>query len=374
MIIGVPSEVKEDENRVGLTPAGVGALLAEGHRVLLQNGAGKSSGFDDKQYISLGAQICKTAQEVWRKSELIVKVKEPVSSEWEGMRKGQILFTYLHMAASRELTEAIIDSSVVALAYETVGQANGELPLLTPMSEVAGRMSVQAGTRFLEMDKGGSGILMGGVPGVAAGKVVIIGGGTVGMNAAIIAAGLGARVVVLDSSLSRLRHLDRVMPQNVEHLYSTREAIKQEICDADLVIGAVLLPGAKAPRVLYQEDLKTMREGSVLVDVSVDQGGCFETIHPTSHSDPVYCIDGILHYGVTNIPGIVPRTSTPALTNSTLPYISAIAGKGWEQACREDLSLRAGLNAVDGSLTYRAIADNFGIEHVDPEILLGVNF
>ena len=370
MIIGIPAEVKESENRVGLTPAGLEVLKMEGHSICVQSGAGISSGFADEMYSDLGAEICESAEDVWGKSEMIVKVKDPIESEWKHVRRDQILFTYLHLAASKELTKAILESGVVALAYETVEGEGGDLPLLTPMSEVAGRMSVQAGIRYLETDKGGSGILVGGVPGVAPGKVVIIGGGVVGMNAGIIAAGLGAKVTILDSSLNRLRYLEQTLPKNVEHLFSTREAIRQAICDADLVVGAVLLAGQKAPHVLHKEDLKRMRKGSVLVDVSIDQGGCFETIRPTTHSQPVYEIDGIIHYGVTNIPGIVPRTSTPALTNSTLTYILAIAEKGWEAACRDDLSLRAGLNALDGRLTHKAVAETFGLEHVDPKVIL----
>ena len=372
MIIGIPVEVKEAENRVSLTPAGAEILVMEGHRVLLQSRAGESSGFSDAMYSTLGVEICNNAESVWEQSEMIVKVKEPIESEWPRMRRGQILFTYLHLAASQKLTNAILDSGIIALAYETVEKSDGQLPLLTPMSEVAGRMSVQAGINYLGMDRRGSGILVGGVPGVEPGKVVIIGGGVVGMNAGVIASGLGAKVVILDSSLPRLRHLDRIMPKNVVHLYSTREAIRQEITDADLIVGAVLLHGSKAPPVILKEDLKKMRKGSVLVDVSVDQGGCFQTIRPTTHADPVFLIDGIIHYGVTNIPGIVPRTSTPALTNSTLPYVLAVASKGWEVACRTDSSLMRGLSAVDGSLTYRAVADTFGMEFANPNVLLGL--
>jgi len=372
MKIGIPIEVKEAENRVALTPAGAETLVVEGHQVLLQSGAGESSGFSDSMYSALGVEICKSTNLVWEQSEMIVKVKEPVESEWPRMRRGQILFTYLHLAASQKLTRAILDSGIVALAYETVEKSDGQLPLLIPMSEVAGRMSVQAGVKYLGTDKGGSGILIGGVPGVEPGKVVIIGGGVVGMNAGIIASGLGAKVVILDSSLPRLRHLDRIMPNNVVHLYSTREAIRQELGDADLIVGAVLLHGSKAPHVLLEGDLERMRKGSVLVDVSVDQGGCFQSIRPTTHSDPVYLMGGIIHYGVTNIPGVVPRTSTPALTNSTLPYILAVAGKGWEVACRTDSSLKRGLNAVDGVLTYQAVADTFGMEFVNPNSLLGL--
>lgn len=370
MIIGIPTEVKEAENRVALTPAGAETLVAEGHQLLVQSRAGESSGYSDDMYSALGVNICNSAEAVWDQSEMIVKVKEPVEMEWPRMRSGQILFTYLHLAASQKLTKAILDSGIVAIAYETVEESNGQLPLLTPMSEVAGRMSVQAGVKYLETNKGGSGILIGGVPGVAPGKVVIIGGGVVGMNAGIIASGLGAKVVILDSSLPRLRFLQEIMPKNVMHLYSSRETIRQEISDADLIIGAVLLPGSVAPHVLFEEDLKSMRKGSVLVDVSIDQGGCFETIRPTTHSDPVYAIDGIIHYGVTNIPGIVPRTSTPALTNSTIQYISKLAAKGWEIACLNDPSLMNGLNAINGCLTYRAVADTFEMDYSDPRALL----
>lgn len=361
MRVGVPSEVKDDEYRVALTPAGAEALSNAGHDVLVQAGAGEDSGFTDDFYENAGARIAGTADEVWARSEMVMKVKEPLPAEWPLMREGQILFAYFHFAASETLTRAVMESGAVAIAYETVGPEEGELPLLTPMSEVAGRMAVQQGAKYLERPSGGAGVLLGGVPGVLPAKVLILGGGVVGEHAARMAAGLGARVFVMDISLPRLRHLATVMPANVGLLYSTRYAVRKQLRDADLVIGAVLVPGARAPKLITREDLSSMRRGSVIVDVAVDQCGCVETIRPTTHSDPVYEIDGVLHYGVANIPGAVPRTSTLALTNATLPYALQLAGLGWERACARDPDLGRGINVVRGSVVHPGVAEAFGL-------------
>ncbi|MDH3224996.1 MAG: alanine dehydrogenase, partial [Gemmatimonadota bacterium] len=333
MLIGVPKEIKNNEYRVALTPAGAEALIQAGHTVMVQTRAGKESGFTDDFYEGAGAQIVETAEDVWGQAEMIMKVKEPIEPEWPLIRKGQLLFTYFHFAASRPLTEALLESGSVAVAYETVELPSGELPLLTPMSEVAGRMAIQEGAKYLERPVGGSGILLGGVPGVLPAKVLILGGGVVGTHAARMAAGLGARVSLMDISLPRLRYLSEVMPANVSLLYSTRYAIRKQLRDADLVVGAVLLPGKKAPSLVVKEDLATMRPGSVIVDVAVDQGGCVETIKATTHEEPTYVVDGVIHYGVANMPGAVPRTSTLALTNATLPYAMDLARLGWKGAC-----------------------------------------
>ncbi len=362
MLIGVPKEIKPDEYRVALTPAGAEMLTRAGHDVVLENGAGLGSGFTDDFYENAGANVVDSAEEVWAKAEMIMKVKEPIAPEWPQMRSGQLLFTYFHFAASEELTRAVVESGAVAIAYETVELASGELPLLTPMSEVAGRMAVQAGAKYLEKPQGGLGVLLGGVPGVNPGKVVILGGGVVGTNAAKMAAGLGANVFILDIDLNRLRYLDDVMPANVSTLFSTRYAIRKQIEDADLVIGAVLIPGAKAPNLVTRPDLALMREGTVIVDVAIDQGGCIETMKPTTHQDPVYSVDGIVHYAVANMPGGVPRSSTLALTNATLPYALALASKGWRGACLDDAALRLGVNVVDGHVTYRGVAEAFDME------------
>lgn len=369
MRVGIPSEVKDNEYRVALTPAGAEAFTVAGHEVLIESGAGEDSGFTDDFYENAGARIARTAEEVWARSELIMKVKEPLPAEWPLIREGQILFTYFHFAASEPLTRAVMESGAVAIAYETVGPEEGELPLLTPMSEVAGRMAVQQGAKYLERPSGGSGILLGGVPGVLPAKVVILGGGVVGEHAALMAAGLGARVFVMDISLPRLRQLATVMPANVNLLYSTRYAVRKQLRDADLVIGAVLVPGAKAPKLITREDLASMRSGSVIVDVAVDQCGCVETIRPTTHSDPVYEVDGVVHYGVANIPGAVPRTSTLALTNATLPYALQLAGLGWERACAENPDLGRGINVAVGNVTHPAVAEAFGLSCVplDPQ-------
>jgi len=361
VIIGVPKETKANENRVALVPAGCEALVAAGHTVLLEKGAGSGSGFCDEAYAQVGATLLAGADEIWARAEMVMKVKEPVASEWPKLRAGQLLYAYFHFAADEELTRAILASGVIAVAYETVQLASGELPLLTPMSEVAGRMAVQEGAKYLERVFGGSGILLGGVPGVAPGEVTILGGGVVGINAAKMAAGLGAHVTILDVSLERLRHLDDVLPANVDTVYSNRHNILAAIGRADLVIGAVLLPGAKAPHLVKRADLARMKMGSVIVDVAVDQGGCVETIRPTTHENPTYLVDGILHYAVTNMPGAVPRTSTLALTNATLPYATKLARLGWRQACREDHALRRGLNVVGGKVVYPGVAEAFGL-------------
>jgi alanine dehydrogenase len=367
MIIGVPKEIKTNENRVALVPGGAEALTQSGHTVYVERGAGEGSGFADSAYQAAGATILATAEEVWQKADMIMKVKEPIAVEWPRMKKDQLIFTYFHFAAAEDLTRAVIKSGAIAIAYETVQLPSGELPLLTPMSEVAGRMSVLEGAKYLEKFFGGRGVLLGGVPGVSPGKVVIIGGGIVGSNAALMAAGLGARVVILDVSLNRLRYLSDVMPANVTTLYSNRYNILEQIKDADIVVGAVLLPGAKAPNLVRREDLKTMMPGSVIVDVAVDQGGCVETIHPTTHEDPIYVVDGVIHYAVANMPGAVSRTSTLALTNATFPYALTLANKGWNAACRDDRALALGLNVMHGKVVYPGVAEAFGLDYVPVE-------
>ena len=362
MLIGVPAERKLHEYRVAMVPAGVEALTEAGHQVLIEQGAGLPSGFTDDFYERAGAKVVDDAREVWARADMIVKVKEPLAEEWPRMRDGQVIFTYFHFAASEALTRAVMGSGAVAIAYETVATADGELPLLTPMSEVAGRMAVQEGVRHLTRPSGGSGILLGGVPGVLPGKVLILGGGVVGTQAAKVAAGLGARVAVLDTSLPRLRHLEDVMPANVHPLYSTRYAVRKQLRDSDLVIGAVLVPGARTPSLVFEEDLATMRPGSVIVDVSVDQGGCVETIRPTTHEAPTYVVGGVIHYGVTNIPGSVPRTSTLALTNATLPCVIELAALGWQDACRRRPALARGVNVVGRQVVHAGVAEAFGLK------------
>jgi alanine dehydrogenase len=362
MLIGVPREIKPDEYRVALTPAGAEMLTAAGHRAVIEAGAGLGSGFTDDFYEHAGAEIVDTAEDVWQAAEMIMKVKEPIAPEWARMRPDQIIFTYFHFAASRELTEAVVASGAIAIAYETVELPTGELPLLTPMSEVAGRMAVQEGAKYLEKPQGGLGVLLGGVPGVKPGKVLILGGGVVGTNAAKMAAGMGALVAIMDIDLERLRYLDDVMPANVHGLFSTRYAIRKQVEDADVIIGAVLIPGAKAPSLITREDLKLMRPGTVIVDVAVDQGGCVETIRPTTHHDPVYVVDDVIHYAVANMPGGVPRTSTLALTNATLPYALSLAGQGWRRACSDNGALKLGVNVVEGHVTYGGVAEAFGME------------
>jgi alanine dehydrogenase len=366
MRIGVPKEIKTNENRVALVPAGCEALVGEGHTVIIEKGAGEGSGFPDELYVKAGGTIAPDAAATWKGADMILKVKEPIKAEWPRMEKGQTIFTYFHFAADEVLTKAHVDSGATCIAYETVQLPNGELPLLTPMSEVAGRMAVQEGARYLEKLHGGRGVLLGGVPGVPPGKVVILGGGVVGTNAAKMAAGLGAQVTILDLSLERLRYLSDVMPANVTLVYSNRFSILEQIATADLVVGAVLVTGAKAPRLVRREDLKTMQPGAVIVDVAIDQGGCIETIHATTHDDPVYTIDGIIHYGVANMPGGVPRTSTLALTNATFPYVMQLAKKGWKKALRENEALMKGLNVVDGKVVYKAVADAFGMPFAEP--------
>src|SRR5216117_1517202 len=370
MILGVPREIKTAENRVALVPAGVESLVGDGHSVLVEQGAGLGSGFADDAYRAAGATLVPKPGDVWAKAELILKVKEPIESEWPRMRKGQVLFTYFHFAASESLTKAVVKSACVAIAYETVQLSTGELPLLTPMSEVAGRMAVQEGAKYLEKVFGGSGILLGGVPGVLPAEVLIIGGGVVGTNAAKMAAGLGAHVTLLDLSLDRLRYLADVLPPNVELLYSNRHNILDQLKRADLVIGAVLLPGAKAPKLVRRDDLKLMKPGSVIVDVAVDQGGCIETIKPTTHEQPTYVVDGIIHYAVANMPGGVPRTSTLALTNATFPYAKKLARLGWKEACKKDPSLLLGLNVVEGKVVYPGVAEAFNLQVVDTNTVL----
>lgn len=366
MKIGVPKEIKTNENRIALVPAGAESLVGAGHSVLVETGAGIGSGFSDEAYTSVGAKIAPTAAAVWKDSDMIMKVKEPIASEWPNMRKGQLIFTYFHFAADEKLTKAHLDSGAVCVAYETVELSSRELPLLTPMSEVAGRMAVQEGAKYLEKLYGGRGVLLGGVPGVMPAKVVILGGGIVGINAAKMAAGMGARVTILDLSLERLRYLSDVMPPNVLLIHSNRHNVLAEIADADLVVGAVLIPGAKAPKLIRREDLKRMQPGSVIVDVAIDQGGCVETIHATTHENPTYVVDGIIHYGVANMPGGVPRTSTLALTNATLPYAMQLANKGWKKALRDNKALLKGLNMVEGKVTYPGVAEAFGLPYEDP--------
>ena len=370
MKIGVPKEIKTNENRIALVPAGAEAMIAAGHQVLVETGAGLGSGFDDKAYASVGAKIAPDAATAWKDSEMIMKVKEPIEREWPGMRKGQVIFTYFHFAADEVLTRAHMKSGATCVAYETVELPTRELPLLTPMSEVAGRMAVQEGAKYLEKLYGGRGVLLGGVPGVAPAKVVILGGGIVGINAAKMAAGLGAKVEILDISLERLRYLSDVMPANVQLVFSNRHNILEAIKTADLVIGGVLIPGAKAPRLVRKEDLKLMQPGSVIVDVAIDQGGCVETIKATTHENPTYVVDGVIHYGVANMPGGVPRTSTLALTNATLPYAIQLANKGWKKALKENAALVKGLNMHEGKVTYPGVAEAFGLELHDPAAMI----
>ncbi len=367
MIIGVPKEIKNNENRVAMTPAGVAELKHNGHTVYVQHTAGEGSGFSDDEYIAAGAQILSTIEAVYDIAEMIVKVKEPIEPEYKLIKKDQVVFTYFHFASDRKLTEAMIASRGVCIAYETVRLADHSLPLLVPMSEVAGRMSIQEGARFLEKPQGGKGILLGGVPGVPPAKVLVLGAGVVGRNAALIAVGLGADVTIADISLPTLRHVAETMPR-VKTLYSSRHNIESQLPDVDLVVGSVLIPGAKAPKLITRDMLKLMRPGSVIVDVAIDQGGCFETSRPTTHSEPTYVIDGVVHYAVANIPGAVPRTSTLALTNATLPYAVRLANKGWRQACREDAALAQGVNMVDGKVTFPAVAEAWGLEYTKLEL------
>jgi alanine dehydrogenase len=362
MIVGVPKEVKPDEYRVAMVPAGVEELTRAGHKVLIQSGAGAGSGVSDEQYAANGAEIIATAAEVWKRGELIVKVKEPLADEWPHLRAGQTVFTYFHFAADEPLTRAVIKSGITAIAYETIRDAKGTLPLLTPMSEVAGRMSIQEGAKYLERPFDGRGILLAGVPGVPPATVSIIGAGVVGVNAARVAAGLGANVFVLDINLDRLRYIDDVMPQNVTTVFSNRLNILECLRLSDLVVGAVLIPGAKAPHLVRRGDLKIMQPRAVVIDVAIDQGGCFETSRPTTHANPTYIVDDIVHYCVTNMPGAVGRTSTYALTNVTLPYAMQLATKGPEKAVKDNPALREGVNIRAGKVTNAAVAETFGLE------------
>lgn len=363
MIVGVPKEIKDNENRVALAPSGVEMLAAHGHTVLIESGAGVGTGISDERYTAAGATICEMAA-VWRTAEIVCKVKEPVAQEWPLVRDGQTLFTYFHLAASRPLTEAMIASGASCIAYETVeGAAPGSLPLLTPMSEIAGKMAVQEAAKYLERPQGGRGILLGGVPGVPAAHVVILGGGVVGINAAKIAAGMGAGVTILDIDLNRLRYLDDVLPANVTTYFSNAAHIREILPSADVVIGAVLITGARTPILVREDDLRRMRPQSVIVDVAVDQGGCVETMHPTTHAIPIFTVDDVVHYGVANIPGAVPATSTYALTNATFPYLLALADKGVKKAMREDAGLAKGLNVAAGTCYLREAAQSLGLDY-----------
>lgn len=370
MIIGIPKEIKNNENRISMTPAGVHELIKHGHTVLVQKTAGEGSGFSDDDYVAVGATLIPTIEGVYEKAEMIIKVKEPIEPEYKLIRKGQLLFTYMHFASSEPLTKAMVENGSVCCAYETVRCADNSLPLLIPMSEVAGRMSVQEGMYFLERPHGGKGVLLGGVPGVKPAKVFVIGGGVVGTAAARTAAGIGADVVISDISIPRLTYLADVMPSNVKTLMSNEFNIRQELAEADLVIGSVLIPGAKAPKLVTRDMLKLMKKGSVLVDVAIDQGGCFETSHATTHQDPIYEVDGIVHYAVANIPGAVARTSTFALTNATLPYALQLADKGWRRACKENPQLKEGLNVVDGKVVYKGVAEAWNLPYTPVEEIL----
>jgi alanine dehydrogenase len=363
MRIGIPKEIKQGESRVGMTPAGVAELIKHGHQVFVQHTAGEGSGFPDEAYEHVGAEILPTIEDVYAQSEMIIKVKEPIEPEYPLIRKDQLVYTYFHFASDRPLTEAMIKSGAVCLAYETVEEADHSLPLLRPMSEVAGRMAVLNGAYYLQKTKGGKGKLISGVPGVKPTKVLVLGGGTVGEAAARMAAGMGADVVITDISLPRLRQLSIELPANVTTLYSSEHNIRQELRDVDIVIGSVLIPGDKTPHLITRDMLSLMEPGTVLVDVAIDQGGCFETSHPTTHAEPVYTVDGIVHYCVANIPGAVPNTSTMALTNATLKYALQLADKGWRKACEDNPALRKGLNIVEGKVVFKPVADVWGLKY-----------
>jgi alanine dehydrogenase len=362
MIVGILKEIKTEEYRVSMTPAGVEIMKSHGHTMLVEKNAGVGSGFDDKAYVTAGAEIIKTAKEIYDRAEMVMHVKEPQPVEYPLIRRDQIVFTYLHLAADEILTRAMVKTLSIDIAYETIQKADGSLPLLIPMSEVAGRMAIQEGAKYLEMEYGGEGVLLGGVPGVDPATVLVIGAGTVGTQAAKMACGLGAKVYVVDSYLPRLRYLNDVMPQNCFTLVSTPETIRKLIREADLVIGSVLIPGAKAPKLVTRDMLKTMKKGSVLVDVAIDQGGCFETSKATTHKDPVYTVDGVIHYCVGNMPGAVAKTSTMALTNATLPYAMQIAEKGWKKAMQENQEIQKGANVIRGKVTFKGVADAFGLK------------
>jgi alanine dehydrogenase len=370
MIIGVPKEIKNNENRVALTPAGAMELTKHGHTVYIQSTAGEGSGFMDKEYVSAGAKILSTIEETYSIAEMIIKVKEPIEQEYNLIKADQLVFTYFHFASYEPLTKAMIKSNAVCLAYETVELPDRSLPLLVPMSEVAGRMAIQEGAKYLEKPVKGRGVLLGGVPGVPPGKVMILGGGIVGTQAAKMAAGLGAQVTILDINLPRLRYLSDVMPANVVTMYSNEYNIRRMIQDHDLIVGAVLIPGAKAPKLITRDMLKEMRPGTVLVDVAVDQGGCIETCEPTTHEDPTFIIDDVVHYCVANMPGAVPYTSTIALTNATLPYALQLANKGWKKACQDNQPLKLGLNVVNGKVVYKGVADAFDLPYTDVDNVL----
>ncbi len=368
MKIGIPKELKNNENRVGMTPAGVAELKKHGHTVYVQHTAGENSGFSDEEYKAVGAEILPDIKDVYAQADMIVKVKEPIAAEYPLIKKDQLVFTYFHFACDKPLTDAMIKSGAVCLAYETVQKADHSLPLLIPMSEVAGRMAALNGAFYLQKTKGGKGKLISGVPGVKPTKVLVLGGGTVGEAAARMAAGMGADVTITDISLPRLRQLEMELPANVHALYSSEHNIRKELPDVDIVIGSVLVPGDKTPHLITRDMLKLMEKGTVLVDVAIDQGGCFETSHPTTHTDPVYEVDGILHYCVANIPGAIPYTSTMALTNATLRYAVALADKGWRQACKDDEALYRGLNIVNGKVTFKAVADVWGLKYEPVEL------
>jgi len=370
MLVGVPKEIKTNENRVALLPVGVSTLIQNGHKVIVETNAGAGSGFSDEDYKVYGAEIAKSAKEVYSAADMIMKVKEPIEPEYKLIKEGQVLFTYFHFAASKELTEAMMKAKCICIAYETVQKADHSLPLLIPMSEVAGRMAPQEGAKYLEKEMGGRGILLGGVPGTGPAEVMVLGGGIVGTNAAKIAAGFGAKVTIYDNNLYRLRYLDDVMPANVTTMMSNDYYIRAGLPKADLVIGAVLIPGTKAPKLVRRDMLSLMKEGSVIVDVSVDQGGCIETCKPTTHEHPTFVIDGVVHYCVANMPGAVPHTSTLALTNATLPYAIEIANKGYEKAVKTNNEIKLGLNMIDGKITYKGVADAFDFEYHTVEYII----
>jgi alanine dehydrogenase len=370
MIVGILKEIKTEENRVCMTPAGVEVMKMNGHTILVEKTAGVGSGFTDDAYRSSGAELVETAKEIYDGSDMIMHVKEPLASEYDLIRPGQIVFTYLHLAAAEELTRAMIKSGCIGIAYETIQKADRSLPLLTPMSEVAGRMAIQEGAKYLEMHQGGQGVLLGGVPGVSPATVVVIGGGVVGTNAAKMACGLGAKVYVLDMNLDRLRYLSDIMPANCFPMMSSPAAIRELVKQADLVVGAVLVAGAKAPRLVTNEMISEMKKGAVLVDVAIDQGGCFECSRPTTHSQPTFNQNGTVVYCVANMPGAVAKTSTLALTNATLPYAVQIANKGWIQACKDNGEIKLGLNIVNGHVTFKGVAEAFDMEYVDADTLL----
>ncbi|MEC9488078.1 MAG: alanine dehydrogenase [Halanaerobium sp.] len=370
MIIGVPKEIKNSENRVAITPSGVEALTSRGHTVYIEQSAGMGSGISDELYQNAGAEILPTAEDVWTRSDMVMKVKEPLQQEYQYFREGLILYTYLHLAAEENLTRELMEKKVISIAYETVELADGSLPLLTPMSEVAGRLATQMGANYLAKYNGGRGVLLGGVPGVKPGKVAIIGGGVVGMNAAKMAVGLGAEVTILDINPAQLRYIDDIFRGEVKTLMSNKYNIEEEVKEADLVVGAVLIPGAKAPALVTEDMIKKMKPGAVVVDVAIDQGGCIETTYPTTHTDPVFVKHGVVHYSVANMPGAVPRTSTFALTNATLPYAIKLADLGWEEAVKSDQALARGVNVLSGQITYQGVAEAFALDYKPLEELM----